>query len=333
LVRDMTDALGIALAGCGAMGEIMARTVYSGPDAIRLEAAIDPDPGRAELVAALTGATPFGSLSEALRSGRIGAVDVRVPHHLHVGVVLAALAAGCHVLTDKPLATALSDARSMVAAAGDAGLVLAVAENYPHLRAVLDARAALDAGQIGDLIALRSIRAYEVGGVWVRDGWRQGGGPSGGILLDQGTHQVSLLRCLGGPVEAVAAVGDAGGAVSLTLRLASGIIAQSLLTWHSPGPAAQAEATALGTGGRLDVMVDYEAHEGGARVWTAGEVEHRGKENYYDSHRVMVTDWLRAIESGAEPVVPGREGLADLAVVLAAAESLARGGAYVEVES
>jgi predicted dehydrogenase len=327
----LTEPIHVALVGCGAMGEIVARTVYSGPEGIEgLTATIDPDLRRAAEVAELTGARPFASLAEARQALRVDAVDVRVPHHLHAGVVLEALGAGCHVLVEKPLATTLSDAHAMVSTARDAGLVLAVAENYPHLRAVLDAKAALDEGRVGDVLALRSTRAYQVGGVWVRDGWRHGAGPSGGILLDQGTHQVSLLRGLGGPVEAVAAVGDTN-TVALTLRMTSGTVAQSVLTWSGPGPAAQAEATVLGTGGRLDVVVDYEGNEGGCHVWTPAATERLGKENYYDSHRVMVLDWLDAIRTGAEPVVPGEEGLADLAVIAAAEESLGNGGSFVDI--
>jgi predicted dehydrogenase len=318
----------VALAGCGAMGEIVARTVYLALGG--LAAAIDPDPARAATVAELTGARPFPSLAEARRSVDIDAVDVRVPHHLHAAVVKDAIAVGCHVLVEKPFATTLSDAHEMISAAEDAGLVLAVAENYPHMRAVLDAKAVLDTGRIGDVVALRSTRAYQVGGVWVRDGWRHGRGPSSGILLDQGTHQVSLLRCLGGPVEAVGAVGDSD-TVALTLRMSSGVTAQAMLAWSAPGPAAQAEATVLGTGGRLDVVVDYDADEGGCHVWTPVGTERTGKENYYDSHRLMVEDWLGAIRTGRAPVVPGGEGLADLAVVLAAAESLEHGGGFVEV--
>jgi len=132
-------------------------------------------------------------------------------------------------------------------------------------------------------------------------------------------------------VSAHPAGGKASDAVALTLVLAGGVVAQSLLTWASPGPAAQAEATVVGTGGRLDVVVDYDGHEGGCRLWTPTGSENPGAENYYDSHRLIVDDWLRAIDTGGEPVVPGREGLADLAVVLAAADSLEQGGALVPV--
>jgi predicted dehydrogenase len=143
-------------------------------------------------------------------------------------------------------------------------------------------------------------------------------------------HQVSLLRALAGPVEEVSAVGD-GSTVSLTLRMATGIVAQSVLTWSSPGPAAQPEAPLFGTGGRLDVVVDYDTDQGGCVLWTPAYSDHRGKENYYDSHRLIVEDWLDAIRTGAEPVVPGWEGLADLVVVAAAEESLEWGGALVEI--
>ncbi|GHH38706.1 Gfo/Idh/MocA family protein [Lentzea cavernae] len=320
----------VALVGCGAMGEIVARTVY--PALGGLVAAIDPDPARAAAVAELTGARPFTSLARARQEVGIDAVDVRVPHHLHATVVLEALGAGCHVLVEKPFATTLADGRAMVTAAEESGLVLAVAENYPHMQAVRDARTAVRTGVIGEVLALRSTRAYQVGGVWVRDGWRHGTGPSGGILLDQGTHQVSLVRCLGGPVRAVSAAGGAD-MVSLTLMMASGVVAQSLLTWSSPGPADQAEATVIGSGGRLDVLVDYDADGGGCDIWTPGGTSLLGKENYYDSHRLMVEDWLQAISSGTEPVVPGNEGLEDLRVVLAAARSLDEGGGFVEVAS
>ncbi|MCS7475630.1 Gfo/Idh/MocA family protein [Umezawaea endophytica] len=322
---------GIALVGCGAMGEIVARSVYSGPGAPALVAVVDPDPDRAGRVAAVTGAAPFATLAEALGATGATAVDVRVPHHLHAEVVLEALEAGCHVLVEKPVATTLAEARWMVEAAADGGLVLAVAENYPHLRAVVDARAALEAGEVGAVLAILATRAYRVDGVWVRDGWRRGTGPSSGVLLDQGTHQASLVRQLGGAVEAVSASGRTPDAVALTLRLADGGVAQTLLTWSSPGPAAQVEAAVVGTGGRLDVVVDYDGDEGGCRLWTPDGSGNRGAENYYDSHRVIVDDWLRAIDVGGEAVVPGREGLADLAVVLAAVDSLERDGAFVAV--
>src|SRR5581483_799207 len=60
-------------------------------------------------------------------------------------------------------------------------------------------------GRVGDVLTLRSTRAFTLDGVWLRDGWRRGGGESAGLLLDQGTHHTSLLRYLGGPIAWVTA--------------------------------------------------------------------------------------------------------------------------------
>ncbi|MGC4938722.1 Gfo/Idh/MocA family protein [Kribbella sp. DT2] len=317
----------VALAGGGAIGEIVARDIYPGLTTVALTAVVDPDLDRAVQVARHTGARAAGALVDVL--DEIDAVDVRVPHHLHTEVALTAIEHGKHVLVEKPIATTVEDARRIVDAARAAGVVLAVAENYPHLQAVQDARALLGENAIGRPIAVRSTRAYQLDGVWRRD-WREGTGPAGGILLDQGTHQVSLIRQLAGPVVAVSAVGS-HETLSLTLQLASGITAQSLLTWQSPGTWDQTEATVFGETGRLDVVVDYEQHLGGCALWTPARSEHRGAENYYASHAAIVNDWAAAIEHHRDPLVDGTEGSADLAVVLAAADSLAADGAFVSL--
>jgi len=327
----------VALVGCGAMGEIVARDVYSAAaraGAVELVAVVDPDDGRAADAARHTGAHAYRALTEALAQEKIDAVDIRVPHHLHARIALEAIDQGQHVLIEKPIATTVAEAASMVDAARTAGVVLAVAENYPHLKAVRDARRLLAEGRVGRALAIQATRAYRISGVWVRDGWRESDGPAGGILLDQGTHQVSLIRQLAGPVDEVSAALSAGGSldtVTLTLRLNSGLVAQSVITWHSPGPWDQAEATVIASGGRLDVVVDYEGQTGGCVTWTPGGTDRVGAENYYDSHRLIVDDWINAVRRGTEPCVPGAEGLEDLAVVAAAAESLDHDGAFVPV--
>ncbi|MFI7133445.1 hypothetical protein ACIBQ1_47770 [Nonomuraea sp. NPDC050153] len=78
-------------------------------------------------------------------------------------------------------------------------------------------------------------------------------------------------------------------------------------------------------------MVDYEGHDGGCAIWTPDGPRRQAGENYYDSHRSIVDDWLDAVRDGTEPRVPGREGLKDLEVVMAAAASLDAQGAVIPV--
>jgi predicted dehydrogenase len=324
------EPLRVVLVGCGAIGELVARDVYAALPQCRVTAVVDRVAARAGAVGELLGVPGFASLGEALAAAPADAVDLRLPHDLHAAMLIEALDRDLHVLVEKPLATTAQDAHAMLDAVERSRRTVAVAENYPHLRAVRAATDAIANGRIGDLVALRSTRAYRLGGVWVRDGWRTGDGPAAGILLDQGTHHTSLLRRLGGDVVTVSATaGRSANTVLLTLRFATGIAAHSLYTWDTPAVAAEAEATVFGTEGRIDVRVDYDSSGGDATLGT-GESLADG-ENYYDSHRSIVADFVAAIRDKRPPVVGVADALADLEVVLAAGESLRSDGREIRV--
>jgi predicted dehydrogenase len=338
----------IALVGCGAIGELVARHVYAraAPDEFRLVAAIDPQAERREAVAAALGVAAYPSTQAAVDDGAaIDAADIRTPHGVHAAAAADAFGRGWHVLVEKPLATTLADGERIRRAAAAAGRVAAVAENYPHIRAVRAAREAITSGAVGDVLTLRSTRAFTLGGVWLRDGWRRGGGESAGLLLDQGTHHTSLLRFLGGPITQVAAQASAltsGAAartgrmdtVLLTVGFASGLAAQSLYSWTAFPLTAEAEGTVIGSRGRIEIRVDYDTDGGDATIWDEQSPDGRAispAENYYDSHTSIVRDWVAAIRSGGAPRVTLDDGLADLAVVLAADRSRQDGGRPVQV--
>jgi UDP-N-acetyl-2-amino-2-deoxyglucuronate dehydrogenase len=338
----------VALVGCGAIGELVARHVYAqaGPDDFRLVAAVDPQAERRDAVAKALGVPAYPSTQAAVDDGLvIDAADIRTPHGAHADSACDALARGWHVLVEKPLATTLADGERIRDAAAAAGRVAAVAENYPHIQAVRAARDAMTSGQLGDVLTLRSTRAFTLDGVWLRDGWRRSGGPSGGLLLDQGTHHTSLLRYLGGPITQVSAQAstpapadpadrDRVDTFLLTVRFASGLAAQSLYSWTAFPLTAEAEGTVIGSQGRIEIRVDYDTDRGGATLWDERSPDGRAispAENYYDSHRSIVADWAAAIRSGGTPRVTLGDGLADLAVVLAAGRSLEDGGRPVEI--
>jgi predicted dehydrogenase len=346
MINNGKPPVRVALVGCGAIGELVARHVYAkaGLDEFRLVAAVDPQAERRDAVATALGVPAYPSTQAAVDDGvLIDAADIRTPHAVHADTACDALGRGWHVLVEKPLATTLADAERIRRAAATAGRVAAVAENYPHIAAVRAAREAMASGLVGEVLTLRSTRAFTLDGVWLRDGWRRGGGESAGLLLDQGTHHTSLLRCLGGPITRVTAqastpAGAAGGdrvdTFLLTVGFASGLAAQSLYSWTAFPLAAEAEGTVVGSRGRIEIRVDYDGDGGGATLWderSPGGREISPAENYYDSHTAIVRDWVAAIRSGRTPQVTLDDGLADLAVILAAGRSLHDGGRPVDV--
>ena len=121
----------------------------------RLVGVCDQDPRRAaaaaEQFAAATQRRPrvFASLDAALDDPDVGAVDLVIPTRYHHQSALTALAAGRHVLVEKPFAITIRACRVMAAAAAGSGRVLAVAENYRRVPTHRALKSLLDQGVIG----------------------------------------------------------------------------------------------------------------------------------------------------------------------------------------
>ena len=196
----------MAMVGCGAISHVHLPAIREGAPAIRITAAIDSDPDRAGVIAKEMGARVFTSLEEGLASGDFEAVDLMLPHHLHEREALRAFSAGKHVILEKPIATTLEACDRILQAARAAGTVFLVAENAQYWPEVLTARALLEEGAIGEVVAARGsfaippLPAYYGGA----QPWRlENRAAGGGIALDTGSHWIRPLRMLLGEVEEV----------------------------------------------------------------------------------------------------------------------------------
>jgi predicted dehydrogenase len=130
-----------------------------------------------------------------LQRDDIDIVDILLPHHLHVDVALAALAAGKHVLMEKPLAITLGDAQRLIDAGQHADRKIMISENWDYASVVRWAKERLDAGDIGAPFLLRTTLEMDVRGGFTNLRWRHDAGSmGGGALLDAGTHPVSACR-------------------------------------------------------------------------------------------------------------------------------------------
>ncbi len=134
----------------------------------------------------------------------IDVVSVVVANTLHREIVEGLLAAGKHVLCEKPLAPSVEDAEAMVAAARAAGRQAATGFTFRRSPAINAIRAQLESGVIGRPLHLD-------GHYWCDYGcdpngpmsWRYKGGPGSGALADIGAHLADLAELLCGPIESV----------------------------------------------------------------------------------------------------------------------------------
>jgi predicted dehydrogenase len=130
-------SLRIAVIGVGHLGRHHARILSSLPG-LELVAVVDTNRPRAEEIAALNHTQAAFDYRDVI--GRVDAVTLAVPTELHRRLSLPLLAAGVHVLVEKPMARSLTEADEMIAAATDAALVLAVGHTERFNPAIAAAR-------------------------------------------------------------------------------------------------------------------------------------------------------------------------------------------------
>ncbi|MEV4626806.1 Gfo/Idh/MocA family oxidoreductase [Micromonospora sp. NPDC049523] len=210
---DPPAPIDVAIVGAGIIGANHASAVERHPR-LRVAALVDPDEAAsrelARGIAERTGTGPPGrypSLTDALTDRPIGLVAICTPSGLHAPIAEQAVAAGAHVVIEKPLDVTLRRARRLADAASDAqarGLVVSVVSQHrfdPASAAVADAVAA---GQLGPITsAVASVPWWRDQGYYDSADWRGTWAyDGGGALMNQGVHTVDLLLwLLGRPVE------------------------------------------------------------------------------------------------------------------------------------
>jgi predicted dehydrogenase len=138
----------------------------------------------------------YGSYDQLIADPDIHVVHNTTPNHLHVPVLTAAIRAGKHVISDKPLATAADDAKKLLKLATDAGVVHAVTFNYRGNPLVQEARESIAAGKLGPVHFIHGAYLQD----WLIEptdfSWRlepEKGGPSSAIG-DIGSHWCDLAE-------------------------------------------------------------------------------------------------------------------------------------------
>ena len=136
----------VGVVGVGIMGYNHARVLTDLPGA-ELVGIADPSQSQREKVAALLGCAAFASLDELVERG-VDAVVIAAPTHLHHDISLAAIAAGKHVLVEKPIAPSVAEAEAIVAAAKAKGVALMVGHVERFNPAVESVKAAIRGEEI-----------------------------------------------------------------------------------------------------------------------------------------------------------------------------------------
>jgi predicted dehydrogenase len=209
----MTDSsIGVAVIGAGmagrshAAGYRSASTLYGeGLPEVRLAAIADVNPAFAADTARRFGyQRAEGGWEAVAAADDVDVVSVVVANPLHRQIVEGLLAAGKHVLCEKPMAPTVADAEAMVAAAEASGREAGIGFVFRRSPAIAAVRDQLASGAIG--------RPLHLNGHYWCDyavdphapmSWRYKGGPGSGALSDIGSHLIDLAEFVCGPIQSV----------------------------------------------------------------------------------------------------------------------------------
>ncbi len=166
------------------------------------------------------------------------------PNRLHVEVALATLAAGKHLVTEKPLAAGVQEAEALVGAAAESPVVTALCHNYRQYAMVAEARELIRSGAIGEVFHIHGVYIQD----WLSDpeasNWRLDPHQSGAstTFADIGTHWCDMaMHLTGRRIESLCAVTDGlhgrptDDHSGVLLRLQGGTLGTLVASQVSPG--------------------------------------------------------------------------------------------------
>ncbi|MFM0120377.1 Gfo/Idh/MocA family oxidoreductase [Paraburkholderia sp. RL18-101-BIB-B] len=333
----------IAVAGAGYIGRAhMAVARQSGT--CSLSAIVDPSPA-AQAIATQTGVPLYRTLDELLERDRPDGVILATPNQLHVEHALTCLAAGVPTLLEKPIASTVDEAESLVAEAERCGVPLLIGHHRAHSPIMARAKQLIDEGRLGKLVAVMGSAVFFKPDEYYADApWRRepGGGP---ILLNM-IHEVHNLRMLCGDIVAVQAFSSHAtrgfpveDTVAINLRFASGALGSFMLSdtaasarsWEQTSQENKAYPSypdedcyvIAGTFGSLAVPT--------MRLKTYGKAEDRSWWKPFavgvaemtrdDPLKLQLEHFVRVIRQEVKPLVSARDGLQNLRITEAIVEA------------
>ena len=302
-------AVNVLLVGCGGIGTVHLERWLKSPGAT-VVAVCDSSAEAAAKAAEVSGAQPFADVVEALKTPGLTIADVCTPPIGHVQPACAAIAAGLHVLCEKPLARTPNEAREIYHAAAAAQKLLMTAFCHRFHPPIIKAKALLDDGALGTLVMIRNRFSGLFAGVekrWFSDKEIAGGG----TLLDTAIHSIDLYRFLAGEVTSVSgrlathlpgiAVEDTA---ALVLQSESGAMGVIEASWATPG--GQNIVEIYGTKGAC--FIDY--NDGSLKVHdaAAGTTENLDPGDG-DRFQSEIDHFAACVRTATPPSVTGFDGL------------------------
>ncbi|MEM7387951.1 MAG: Gfo/Idh/MocA family oxidoreductase, partial [Verrucomicrobiota bacterium] len=313
-----------ALVGAGGIGHAYAQS-FSQCQHASLVAVADVSDEAAKTLGDKAGVPAFGSVDALLKSEvDFDATIVCTPPNDHEDTCCQLMAAGKHVLCEKPLSIYPTSARRMIAVSQENDVQLTMASKFRCVSDVKKAKEILDSGTIGDLILFENAFTsfVDMSGRWNSNPVVSGGG----VLIDNGTHSLDLARFFMGPLHEVQVIEGkriqrlpVDETITIFVRNREGAMGRMDLSW-TINKNLPDYITIHGTKGTLSLGWQKSSYRIGDDDW----VDFGSGYDKIGAFQTQLDNFALALQGEEELIIKPEDGLASVIAVEVAYDSLMR---------
>lgn len=321
----------IGLVGAGGMAAVYAERIAE-IEGAEISAVASPNSAPDFVAEHVPDATAYRSTEAMCDQAELDAAAILTPTHTHAEQVDIVAPHGIDILCEKPLARTMAEAEAIKSTVESADITFMTAHVVRFFPAYAEAKRLVTEGDIGDPGVARCRRAFGYQG---ERGWFDDQERSGGVLLDLAVHDFDYLRSVLGEVESVFTRHsewsvDGRSEVSLTLlRFANGAVGHVEAWWiEVPSVPFSTAFEIAGDDGLLEYDVDevrpittYDQTDVHVPRDPVGDDVPFGE----DPYRAQLEHFVDCVNGRDDPRISVEEGIASMAVSLAAIESAERG--------
>ncbi len=314
--------LKFALIGTGGIAQTYAQA-FQTSDCCQLVAVADTRTTAAAAFAEPFGAQSFADYKTLAGNSEFDAVIISTPPNTHPEIAQYFMNRGKHVLCEKPLCLSVAEAKQMIETAEKTDVTFTMATKFRYCEDVVTAKSILASGVLGEVVQFENAFTAKVdmSQRWNSDAEVSGGG----VLIDNGTHSVDIIRYFLGPITDVLALETSGTQnlsvdenVKLLAKTANGVAASVDLTWGI-NKELPYFISIYGTSGTLHIgwrEAKYKLNS--SPDWT---VFGKGYDKV-QAFRAKIENFHNAVVSGEELLTKPADALASVEVIEAAYKSL-----------
>ena len=314
--------LKFALIGTGGIAQTYAQA-FQTSDCCKLIAVADINEDSAKAFAEPFGAKSFSDYKTLAENSKIDAVIVSTPPNTHPEIAMHFMNKGINVLCEKPLCLSVAEARAMIETAEKMSVVFTMATKFRYCEDVVKAKAILASGVLGEVVQFENAFTAKVdmSKRWNSDKKIAGGG----VLIDNGTHSVDIIRYFLGAISDVLALETSGTQnlsvdenVKLLAKTKNGVAASVDLTWGI-NKELPYFISVYGTNGTLHIGWRESRYKlNSSPDWTVFGTGY----DKVQAFRSKIENFRNAIVEGEELLTKPEDALASVEVIEAAYKSL-----------